>query len=214
MQRREETRREEEARRNLEVALQAFDAYSFYAALENWANTAVPQPVSHTIHLTPLRQKVIMRQPLPLSRKELYDLRHLSSDCGRLLYLLRAIDQRGMECPYVHQQHRLCLEKAIEKCDQIKNAGEEYLKGQGFWARFVQLLNRAHLEVMKKDIDFFKGRLEAVLIMCRHEEFAQDLLHLRRAVTYRTGQLLNQSEQKPPSRPRPGVPSRPGVRRG
>ncbi len=194
LQKKEEARREEQERRNLETQLQSFDAYEFYEALENWVSNPIPKPIRQTVHLTPLRQKVVMQQPLPLSRNELNDLRKLSSDCARLLYLLRAIDQRGIECPYVHQVNRPRLEKGIEKCDCLKAAGHEYTKTSGMWARFSQLLNKAHLDAMKKDLDFFKSRLEAVLMMCRHEEFAQDLMHIRRAVTYRTGMLLNPSE--------------------
>lgn len=209
LQRREEARREEQERRNLETQLQTFDAYEFYGALDSWTTNPVPPPVRQTIHLTPLRQKVIMQQPLPLSRKELVDLRRLSSDCARLLYLLRAIDQRGIECPYVHQMHRPSLEKAIEKCDRLKAAGQEYTKSSGMWARFAQLFNRVHLDTMRRDLDFFKSRLEAILMMCRHEEFAQDLMHIRRAVTYRTGLLLNPGES--PLRDRQAA-SRPAAR--
>jgi hypothetical protein len=207
MLKREEARREEQDRRTIEEQVQAFDAYQFYGAIESWASQPIPQPIQRTIHLTPLRQKVIQQQPLPVSRKELTDLRKVSSDCARLLYLLRAIDQRGMECPYVHCQHRTSLEKAIEKCDRLKSAGQDYYKSPGMWARFAQLFNKAHLDSMKKDVDFFKSRLEAVLMMCRHEEFAQDLLHIRRAVTYRTGLLLNSNE--PPTRGREGQGSGP-----
>jgi hypothetical protein len=211
-QRKEETRREEQERRNLEAQLHAFDAYEFYATLENWADHPVPEPISQIVRLTPLRQKVVMHQPLPLSRRELNDLQKLSSYCSRLLYLLRAIDRRGIECPYVHQQHRSCIEKAIEKCERLKNAGQEYTKGQGMWARFSQLLNRVHLDSMHKDVGSFKSVLEAVLIMCRHEAFAQDLLHIRRAVTYRTGVLLNSTEQKLQARSRSEMPSQPAAK--
>jgi hypothetical protein len=209
LQKKEESRREEQDRRNLEVQLQAFDAHEFYGTLESWTSYPVPKPIRQTIHLTPLRQKAVLRQPIPLSRKELSDLRKISSDCARLLYLLRAIDQRGIECPYVHQQYRSSLEKAIEKCDRLKTAGQDYSKTPGMWARCAQLFNKTHLDMMKKDLDFFKSRLEAILIMCRHEEFAQDLKHIRRAVTYRTGLLLNSSEQQGRERqvsgPRPVV---------
>jgi hypothetical protein len=213
LQKKEEARREEQDRRSLEVQFQAFDAHGFYEALEGWATYPIPQPIQQTIHLTPLRQKVIMQQPMPLSRKELFDLRRISSDCARLLYLLRAINQRGIECPYVHQQHRPSLEKAIEKCDRLKTARQEYNKGFGMWARFAQLLNKSHLDSMKKDLDFFKTRLEAVLMMCRHEEFAQDLMHIRRAVTYRTGLLLSPNEPSSiPGRYSQGGGPRPAVK--
>jgi len=191
LQKKEEARRDEQERRDLEQQLQAFDAYEFYGSLEQWANHPIPSPIKQTIHLSPLRQKVISLQPMPLSRKELVGLRRISSDSGRLLYLLRAINHRGMECPYVHQLHRLCLEKAIEKCNRLAFAGVEYTKSPGICARLAQFFNMGHLSSMKRDLQFFKSRLETILIMCRHEEFAQDLIHLRRAVTHRTDMLMN-----------------------
>ncbi len=194
MLKREESRREEQERRSLEVQLRTFDAHDFYDSLENWASQPVPSPVRQTIRLTPLRQKTIVQQPLPLSRKELADLRKLSSDCTRLLYLLRAIDQRGIECPYVHQVHRRSLERAIEKCDRLQVAEQEYGNRTGIKAFFAQLFQKAHLVAIRRDLDFFKSRLESMLTMCRHEEFAQELMHVRRPVTYRAGSVLTPTD--------------------
>jgi hypothetical protein len=196
LQKKEEARREEQERNNLEMQLQSFDSHEFYEMLEGWANHPIPAPIRQTVHVTPLRQKIVLQQPLPLSRNELSDLRKISSNCAKLLYLLRAINQRGMECPYIHQLHKSSLEKAIEKCERLKSAGRDYNKRSGMWARFAQLFNKAHLDSMKKDLDFFRSRLEAILMMCRHEEFAQDLMNIRRAVTYRTGMLLNSKDSQ------------------
>lgn len=195
LQKREEARREEQERRKLEAQIQEFDAYEFYESVEGWASQPVPMPVRKTVQQTPLRRTIVMQQPLPVSRKELVDLRRLSSDCARLLYILRAIDQRGIECPYVHQVRRPTIEKALDKCDRLRVAEENYKNRPGIGARFAKLFNKGHLDAIKRDVEFFKSRLEAILMMCRHEEFAQDLMHIRRAVTYRTGLLLKPGEQ-------------------
>lgn len=107
--RKEEARKDEQERRQLETLLWDFDALAFYEKLSAWGNYPIPQPVPHEVRVTPLRQRIVMYQPLPLSRKELSDLRQLSRESARLLYLLRAIDQKGMECPYIHQQNKQIL---------------------------------------------------------------------------------------------------------
>ena len=193
-QRKEEARREEQERRQLESQLRAFDAYSFYGSIETWAAHPIPSPIAQTIRLTPLRRKVIMHQPMPLTRSEVGDIRRLSDNCVRLLALLRAIEQRGIECPYIHCLHRPELEKAIDKCTRLKVARQNYVRGRGVFAWCVHVLNGLHLDVMRREIDLFQSRLEAVLMMCRHEEFAHDLVNLRREVSYRTGILLKPSE--------------------
>jgi hypothetical protein len=107
------------------------------------------------------------------------DLRRLSYESARLLSLLRAVDQKGMECPYIHQVNKQLLERALDKCQKLKEAGSKYFEGKGLWARLTQLLNKIHLDAAGKDLDSFKSKLEAVLLMCRHQEFAQDLVKLR-----------------------------------
>jgi hypothetical protein len=211
-QRKEETRREEQERQQLESQLRAFDAYSFYGGIETWAVHPIPAPIPQTIRLTPLRRKVIMRQPMPLTRNELQDIRRLSNDCVRLLALLRAIDQRGMECPYIHCLHRSELERAIDKCIRLKVARQNYVRGRGVVAWCIHVLNGLHLDAMKREADLFQSRLEAVLMMCRHEEFAHDLVNLRREVTYRTGLLLKSGEASPNGRSRQQVAASPPVR--
>ena len=176
--RREETRKEEEKTR-LEALLRDFDSFSFYESLDKWEKSPIPQPIRHRVQVTTLRQKVVYNQPLPISRKELFDLRRLSTDSGRLLYLLRAIDQRGMECPYIHQQNKHLLERALEKCEKLLIAKNKYFEGKGLLARLSQLLNLLHLDSAKKDLESFKNKIEAVLLLCRHQEFAQDLIKLR-----------------------------------
>ena len=177
--RREESRKEEQEKNRLESLLRDFDSLSFYGALERWEKAPIPQPVRHQVTVTLMRQKAMYYQPLPISRKELWDLRQISKDGARLLALLQAADQKGMDCPYIHQQNKHILELALEKCQKLKEAGDKYLDRRGFWARFCQFFNLLHMDAAKKDIDAFEDKLEAVLLMCRHQEFAQDLIKLR-----------------------------------
>lgn len=179
----EEAKREEIEKRNLEALLRDFDSLAFYESLERWEKKPIPQPVRQQVQVTLLRQKAVYHQPLPLLRKELYDVRKLSSESARLLYLLRAADQKGVESPYIHQQNKEILEKAVAKCEKIKDASEKYMSDSGFFARIGQLFNLLHMDSVKKDIESFKNKLEAVLLMCRHQEFAQDLIKLRRAAS-------------------------------
>ena len=185
VQKKEEARREEQERAQLESQLRAFDAYSFYDAIESWAARPIPSPVPQIIQLTPLRRKVIMHQPMPLTRRELREVRKLSDECVRLLTLLRVVSQRGVECPYIHRLHRIGLEKAIAKCSRLKAAGKGYVRDRGFFAWCLHLLNALHLSAMTREVGLFQNRLEAVLVMCRHEEFASDLMNLRREVSRR-----------------------------
>ena len=186
VQKKDEMRREEQERTNLESQVREFDAYEFYASMNAWAKSPVPGPVPRTIRLTPLKKRIIMRQPIPLARPELREMQRLSSECGRLLYLLRAIDQKGLECPYVHQLNRGSLEKAVEKCRQLNEAGTSYMNGRGVLSRLFHLFSGIGVASLKKDVASFKNRLEAILMICRHEEFARDLMQLRRVVTSRT----------------------------
>jgi len=184
--RKEQARREEVARRELEERLNEFDSHSFYQSLDSWLSKPIPKPIPYSVRLTPLRQKVVLHQPMPISRKELSKMRRVSAMCAVLISLLRAVEQRGLECPYIHQINKRNLEKALEKCRHLKQAREKYFKRRGFWARFGQLLNRPHLGSIRRDIEVFNNRLEALLMICRHEEFAQDLMRLRQAVTSRS----------------------------
>lgn len=180
---RDEARKDELERSNLESLLRDFDSLSFYESLEQWEKIPIPQPVRQRVQVTLLRQKEISHQPLPISRKELFDLRKLSSESARLLYLLRAAEQKGMECPYIHQQNKQILERALSKCEKLREAGERYLSGKGFFARLGQLINFLHIDSVKRDVNSFRNKLEAVLLMCRHQEFAQDLIKLRRVAS-------------------------------
>ena len=184
-QKKEEAKREEQERHRLEARLRAFDAYSFYESIESWAVRPVPAPIAQTIRLTPLRRKVIMHQPMPLTRSDLGEVRKLSDESVRLLFLLRSIDQLGVECPYIHRLHRTGLEKAVEKCLRIKTARTNYIRDRGVFAWCVHILNGLHLDAMRREVELLQSRLEAVLVICRHEEFAHDLMNLRREVTSR-----------------------------
>jgi hypothetical protein len=183
--RKEQARREDAARRELEERLTEFDAHSFYQSLETWIHKPIPRPIPYSVRLTPLRQKVILYQPMPITRKELSKMRRLSASCALLISLLRAVEQRGLECPYIHQINKKSLEKALEKCRHLSEARGRYFRRRGFWARVSQLVNRPHLGSTKRDVEVFTNRLEALLMICRHEEFAQDLMRLRQAVTSR-----------------------------
>ena len=185
LQKKEEALREEQERRQLEARLRAFDSYAFYENVESWADRSIPSPIPKTIRLTPLRRKVIMHQPMPLTRSEVGEIKELSEDCVRLLALLRAVDRLGVECPYIHRLHRIGLEKAIDKCVRIKIARKNYGRDRGVFAWCVHVLNGLHLDAMRRETDLFQNRLEAILVMCRHEEFAQDLMNLRREFSYR-----------------------------
>lgn len=207
--RKEESRKDEQERRQLESLLWDFDALDFYEKLSAWGKAPIPQPVPHEVRVTPLRQKIVMYQPLPLSRRELSDLRKLSRESARLLYLLRALDQRGMECPYIHQQNKQILENVLEKCERLKAAGKNYMEGRGLWARLTQLLNKIHVDAIKKDAESFKNKIEAVLLMCRHQEFAQDLKTLRSAMSSYSIQMPTSQQPVAVARPtsNKGVPN-------
>jgi len=183
--RREQSRQEELIRKELERKLVEFDAHAFYSFLQEWVDKAVPKPIPYSVHLTPNRRRVIMHQPMPLTRKQLIEMRRISASCARLLSLLRAVDQKGLECPYIHQTNRIWLERAIDKCERINRARKKYLKKRGFWARLGQMMNIFHLDSVRRDSEFFKKRLEAVLMMCRQQEFSQDLMRLRQSVLSR-----------------------------
>ncbi len=211
--RREEDRREENERRQLEAQMRDFDAHRFYDALEVWTSIPIPPLVPQTLHLTPFRQKIVMVQPLPISRRDLNEMRQLSYDCSRLISLLRTMDQRGMEYPYINFVYRGLLEKAIAKCLHLHTAREQYTRtSRGLWGQLSRLLNISLLDAARKDIERFKQRLEALVMMTRHQEFLSDLIRLKRSVTYRTGAVLDQNQgASPPARrpPPPRQPARP-----
>ncbi len=211
--RKEEARREDNAKRSLEDQLDAFDAYAFYDKLQNWADRPIPQPNVHCVHITPIRTEKVVQQPLPVTSKDLVVIHKISSDCARLLYLLRALDQRGMECPYIHQQSQACLQRAIEQCIKLQKAGTDYLQGKGLWNLVTRFFRASHINLVKKDLDFFKNRLEAVQILCRHQEFAQDLQKMKAAITYRTRGPLGASPIRMPVQPIRVPSSAPGAMR-
>jgi hypothetical protein len=211
--RKEEARREEVAKRSVEDQLEAFDAYAFYERLQSWASKPIPQPNVHSVHITPIRTEKVVEQPLPVTGSDLSFIDRLSADCGRLLNLLRALDQRGMECPYIHQQSPGCLQRAIDQCLKLQKAGDEYLKGKGLWSLMARFFRTSHISSVKKNLEFFKNRLEAVQILCRHQEFAQDLQKMKAAITYQTRESLGDALVRMPVRPIRVPSSTPGVMR-
>jgi len=105
----------------------------------------------------------------------------------------------------VHQVHKETLELAIQKCRDIQAAVQRFHSSSGMTARLLYLLHRGYINSLSEEIKIFLNRLEAVLLICRHEEFAQDLVRLRRAVTYRTGYVLGPESSDgviPPKKPK------------
>lgn len=189
-QRKEEVRKEELERKNLEDELLSFDAHDFYENVHEWALRPVTKPVRRSQHISWLNNGPNEFQPLPVAQTEFSHLHRLASWSSRLLALLKSAEQRGLGCPYVHQVHKETLESAIRKCKDIQAAVQRFQSSSGMTARLLYLLHRGYIVSLSDEVKNFLNRLEAILLICRHEEFAQDLVRLRRAVTYRTGYIL------------------------
>ncbi len=195
--RKEESRREEQEKRAIENDLRDFDAHGFYDKLLVWSEKEIVKPYKRTLHINPFRVKQVLWQPMPLTRNDIRELEKLSTVTAQLLSLLRLADQKGLECPYIHQLNRQVLEKAIHMCDRLKDATTKYLEAKGFFAWIHHLFNRSNAENSLRDLEYFRRRLEAISMMCHHQEFAQDLIRLRREVTYRTGNILKDDSNAP-----------------
>ena len=193
-QRREEAKREEFERKSIEDELLSFDSHEFYSQLQEWAEKAVPQPQHNPAKIYWLKRKQSDFQPVPVPRLEFAAVHVLSTKTLRLLSLLRSAEQKGIGCPYVHQVNKEILEKAIEKCKEIQKAIVRCHSHSSAVGRLLYLLHRGYLSTLSTEIERFLSRLEAIFLICRHEEFAQDLMRLRRAVTYRTGYVLGTEE--------------------
>lgn len=187
---REEARRDEQERKRLEEEVFDCDAYSFYDSLSTWALRVVPKPVQGAVHITLLKKRPTAYQPLPVSRAEYRVLYSLSQKAARLVKLLKALEQKGLDCPYVHQLNKPVLEQALAKCEEIKKALIRFNTCSGMVAKLLYLLHRSYVYTLEIELSKFSSRLEAIILMSRHAEFAQDLVRLRRAVTYRTGYVL------------------------
>ena len=57
-------------------------------------------------------------------------------------------------------------------------------------SRLLHLLHGSYVQVLSREVERFRNRLEAIFLLSRQAEFTQDLVKLRRAVTYRTGYVL------------------------
>ena len=204
--RKDEARREEQEKRALEVELRDFDAHEFYDSLLQWIEKEIPKPYRRSLHINPFRIKQVLWQPMPMTKNDTQELQKFSTMTAKLLSLLRSIDQKGLECPYIHQVNRPILDKAIEKCDRLKDASLKYLQAKGFYAWLHHLFNGSHIRLAQRDLEYFKRRLDAISMMCRHQEFAQDLVRLRREVTYRTGNVLKDEDTSAP--PAKSVPKK------
>ncbi len=200
---RKEEKREEQEKRLLEQELLDFDAYAFYEKIGAWSTLPIPKPYKRSIHVGLFRVKQVLWQPLPLTKIEERELRALSIVTGKVLALLRRVDEKGLECPYIHQVNKEVLEAAIYRCDQLKEASLKYLSTRGFFARLSQIFYRSHMLTSIKDIEFFKRRLESIAMICKHQEFTQDLLRIKREVTFRTGNVLKDPTPPAPVKNKP-----------
>jgi len=201
-QRRDEARKEELERKNLEDELLDFDSHGFYEKLDLWGTRAVPLPVKRYQQISWLKKTPNEFQPIPVSRAEFPLLHALAMCASRLLVLLKSAEQRGLGCPYVHQTNKETLERAINKCKEIQRAIARFQSSSGAVARLLSLLHKGYIFVLSQEVERFLSRLEAIFLICRHEEFAQDLVRLRRAVTYRTGYVLGPEGSEIPVPPK------------
>jgi hypothetical protein len=167
----------------LEEQLRDFDAMAFYDELEQWCEAPIPQPISQKIRTSPFKMEETLKYPLPLSRGALYTVRQLSTKCTRVLYLLRAIDRYGIECPFIYQHNKRLVEQSLAKCETLLQARSLYLRGSGLWTRLHQCLNVVHIFAIRRDLEAFRKKLEAIALLSRHYEFAQDLVRLRQLVS-------------------------------
>lgn len=189
-QKREEMRREELEKRRVEEELHGFNAHAFYEALERWISIPIPAPVQSKQHIFILKKHTTSFQPVPIPRAEFRNLYALSVRSGQLLQLLRVAEQKGFECPYIHQVNKDTLERAIQKCHDLKQAISRFKEASGMVSRLLHLLHGSYVQVLWREVERLHNRLEAVFLLSRQAEFTQDLVNLRRAVTYRTGYVL------------------------
>lgn len=155
-------------RQLLQQQLAEFDAYGFYERLTDWAHTS---------------QKVAGK--VPIGKGDLFDVRLLSRHSMYLLRLLRAIDHKGLECPFIHTGNKDNVEKATKKCRELLEDAKQFKSKNGFLNRLKGLLHHLHLMRASKEIEYFKARLEALLVFYRHQEFSRELSQLHQVMFYR-----------------------------
>lgn len=189
-QKRDEARREELEKRRIEEELHAFDSHGFYAAIDSWLRKPVVQPVQSKRSVGFFGKQASSYQPLPVPRAEFRELYSLSKQTAYLLSLLKGAEHRGFECPYIHQANKEALERAMKKCGELKEALSRFHDSSTMVAKLLYLLHGSYARVLGREIERFFYRLEALFLLCRQAEFAQDLVKIRRAVTYRTGYVL------------------------
>lgn len=165
----------EEEKRQAENQLLAFDAYGFYDKLGNWSVQPTPKPTKEDVRVSLWAKKESYRQPLPLTRGDHNEVKKLSKGAARLLQLLRIAEQRGVECPYIHTQSRQEMIKASERCRELLEAAEKFTKARGLKAYLNRILHSLHMNAAKKDLQYFKARLDAIANYCRQLEFARDI---------------------------------------
>ena len=189
-QRREEGRREELEKRRVEEEIHNFDAYDFYDQLERWIAIPIPPPVTKDNHISIFKKNPTSFQPIPVTRLEFRFLYALSKKTATILQLLRLAEQKGFECPYIHQINKELLERAVQKCEALEKAIVRFKRTSGMVSRLLHLLHGSYARILEREVLRFRNRLESVFLLGRQAEFTQDLVKLRRAVTYRTGYVL------------------------
>lgn len=198
-QRKEEGRREELEKRRVEEEIHGCDAHDFYDQLARWLDIPIPPPVYSHQHIFIFKKNQASFQPIPVTRLQFRFLYSLSNRTGQILKLLRVAEQKGFECPYIHQVNKEILESAIQKCDALQKAIVRFRSTSGMVSRLLHLLQGSYVQVLAREVERFRNRLEAIFLLSRQAEFTQDLVKLRRAVTYRTGYVLGPESE--PIRP-------------
>ncbi len=177
-------KREENERRLVEQQLLEFDSHSFYDNLNAWTEKPCPKPEHQDVRVSLLRKKDALVQPLPIARHQMLELRRLSRGTLKLLRLLRSIDQKGIECPYVHTQNKKNIELAAKKCLELLEGASRYRSSRGFVNLIKRVFHGLFLSRAAKEIEYFKIRLESLLLFCRHQEFAREISSLSHAMSY------------------------------
>lgn len=181
-----EDKKDEIEKRMLQQQLMDFDSYGFYDRLLGWANKAPPKPIAKNQRVSMFRTRGTLVQPVPVTRMDVLELRRLSRGTLQLLQLLRAIDQKGLECPNVHISNKKNVEIAAKKCIELLAAAQRFKSGKGLLLKLKRMMASLYLNKAAKEIEYFKIRLEALLLFCRHQEFAREITELNHAMSYQS----------------------------
>ncbi len=180
-----EDKKEELERRLLEAQLYDFDSHALYDRIAVWVQKPIVKPIHHDLRVS-LTQKVdTLIQPLPITRDELEEVKKLSKWTLQLLQMLRSIDQKGMEYPYVHIDNRKNLEAASKRAKELLDSINRFKNAHGIAARLKYLLHFVHVTRAETDIKQFKTRLDALMLLCQHQAFARELTKMNFAMSYK-----------------------------